>query len=161
MRFRFTILFSLLIVLLGATAVVSAQSSDLITWTNTAVNIRSGPGTEWRILGTANAGTTVRLDGMAFEGTWVRGITSTGIIGWIYATGVSASPDQTRGLRSIWVEEPFTLSAPAQQGGDPNAASQTFTVTISVNLRSGPGTEWRILGQVNPGELLNMDGRSY
>jgi uncharacterized protein YraI len=161
MKFRFAILFVLLIALLSSAVAVSAQSADLLTSTTTAVNIRSGPGTEWRLLGAANAGTTVRLDGMAFEGEWVRGITSSGIIGWIYSTGVAVGRDQTAGLRSIWVEEPFTLSAPAQQGGDPNAASQTFTVTTAVNLRSGPGTEWRILGQVNAGEPLNMDGRSY
>ncbi|HEX2622216.1 MAG TPA: SH3 domain-containing protein, partial [Phototrophicaceae bacterium] len=139
----------------------SAQLADLQSSTRTAVNLRAGPGVEWRLVGVANPGTTIRLDGQAYGGSWVRGITSTGIVGWMLTDYLNLAPDQAASLRQIWVEEPFNLTAPAQVDGDIGPGSASFTVNTVVNLRSGPGTQWRLVGDVNPGEAFNVDGRSY
>ncbi|MBC8099193.1 MAG: SH3 domain-containing protein, partial [Armatimonadetes bacterium] len=159
MKARIVIFGIILSTFLALTVNVSAQVADLQTSNNIAVNVRSGPGVEWRLLGYANPGTTIRLDGQAFGGSWVRGITSTGLTGWMLAEYLSISAEQAASLRGIWVEEPFTLSAPEQVGGVSTGGS-TFGVTTIVNLRSGPGTQWRLVGQVNPGEALNVDGKS-
>lgn len=161
MRLRLFLAAFFSFILLSLTLTASAQLADLQTSTRVAVNLRSGPGVEWRLVGVANASTTVRLDGQAYSGSWVRGITSTGITGWMLADYLNLAPGQAASLRSIWVEEPFNLSAPAQVDGNIGPGSATFGVSTVVNVRSGPGTEWRLLGQVNPGEAFNVDGRSY
>jgi uncharacterized protein YraI len=161
MKYRLLLPFTLALLLLTLTFTATAQLADLQTSARSAINLRAGPGVEWRLVGVANAGTTIRLDGQAFGGSWVRGITSTGIVGWMFTQYLNLSPDQAAGLRQIWVEEPFSLSAPAQVDGNIGTGSGTVSVTIAVNVRSGPGTEWRILGQLNPGEPFNVDGRSY
>jgi hypothetical protein len=101
--------------LLGLTiSTVLAQDGGLDTITIDRANMRSGPGTEWRLLATIDAGTAIRLDGKAPSGDfWVRGITSGGQIGWLAVTALNITPEQIAALRSIWVEEPFTLSPPA------------------------------------------------
>jgi uncharacterized protein YraI len=161
MRFRLALFSLFSIFLLSLTFISSAQLGDLQTSARVAINLRAGPGTDWRLVGVANAGTTIRLDGQAFGGSWVRGITSTGVTGWMFSEFLNLAPGQGGSLRQIWVEEPFNLSAPAQEGGSTGTGSATFTVNTVVNVRSGPGTEWRILGEVRPNEPFNVDGRSY
>ncbi|HRL11450.1 MAG TPA: SH3 domain-containing protein, partial [Aggregatilineales bacterium] len=107
----------MIVMLLLLAAGLSALAQDgFKTSTNSRVNLRSGPGVEWRIVGTAQPNTTVLLDGQAYGGSWVRGITSTGVTGWIFAENLNISPDQAAGLPTVLVETPFSLSAPAQEG---------------------------------------------
>ncbi len=104
----------------AAYAAPRAQGSDLSAQLITRTNVRAGGGVEWRILGTYDAGTPIRLDGQAFEGTWVRGIVPDGTVGWVLTDSLNISREQAVGLRAIWVDEPFGLSAP---GGGPAPAS--------------------------------------
>jgi uncharacterized protein YraI len=155
-------LFLLFVIILSGVQMTGAQTSSLQTSTTVQANLRSGPGTEWRIVGTVPAGTTILLDGQAFDGSWARGITSGGIIGWIYASNLAASAEQIAALRPVYVETPFTLSAPAQQGGTSGGsggAGRTVTATTRVNMRSGPSTEYRRVGGLEAGATLNIDGR--
>ncbi len=102
--------------LLALVLPISAQEG-LKTSTTTVVNVRSGPGTEWRIVGSAPSGTTVLLDGQAFSGSWVRGITSQGFIGWMLTSNLALDPAAAAALPPRLLDDPFTLSAPAQEGG--------------------------------------------
>lgn len=102
--------------LLALVLPISAQDG-LKTSTTTIVNVRSGPGTEWRIVGSAPSGTTVLLDGQAFSGSWVRGITSQGFIGWMLASNLALDPAAAAALPPRLLDDPFTLSAPPQEGG--------------------------------------------
>lgn len=131
MRQRFVLLIILFITLALSVAPVFAQDGTLKAQTLVIINIRSGPGTEWRILGVAGAGTTVLLDGQSFGGSWVRGITSGGLVGWIFTDTLSISQQQAVTMRAIWVDEPFTLSAPAQEGGIPAPAEGTTPETTA------------------------------
>jgi uncharacterized protein YraI len=159
-RLRLVILLCLSMALLALTGAGAAQSADMLARTAVASNVRSGPGVEWRLLGTAAAGTTVRLDGQAYSGNWVRGITSGGLVGWFFTNNLNISQDQAAGLRSIWVEVPFTLTAPAQEGGT-GGGGITLTTTADVNQRVGPGTQWRLLGTVTAGTPFAADGRDF
>ena len=115
---------------------VQAQSGLTVTAIET-VNLRSGPGTEWRLIARVNAGTTILLDGRDPTGTWARGITSNGQIGWAIGTALSASPDQIATLPSIWVDTPFTLGAPA--AGAPPAAANPPPADQQPEIRSSGG----------------------
>jgi len=170
---------ALLLTLLLA-GVVQAQSSDLLTNFAVRANLRAGGGPEWRILGTYDAGTPIRLDGQAFDGQWLRGIVPDGTVGWVLAESLNISVDQAAGLRGIWVEDVFTLSAPAGAVPPPQAASQdtapaenesapvpapvqagggSFHTTTAnrVNMRVNPNE--RVIRTLNAQEAVTVDGR--
>lgn len=146
------ILLLIVMALLALTfSAVSAQGVK--TSAQTVANIRSGPGTEWRIVGTAQPGTTILLDGQAFGGSWVRGITSTGITGWIFTQNLTIDAGQAGALPAVYVETPFTLGAPAQEGpiggapAAPAGGSTTGTTTTTVPSVPRPAS----LGSFNLG----------
>jgi uncharacterized protein YraI len=97
-----------------ASANTSNQDTGLQTTVARRLKLRDGPGTQWAILNTLDAGEVVLLDGRApyEDNIWVRGITSDGQIGWMLGSLLAAPLEQLRGLRKIWVDTPFTLSAP-------------------------------------------------
>ncbi|MDX2161859.1 MAG: SH3 domain-containing protein [bacterium] len=91
----------------------AAQFAGIDVTTVDRANVRSGPGTEWRILTTLEPGTPVRLDGKAPSGDyWVRGIVPDGTVGWLAADATTLTPDQVAALPGLWVDAPFTLPAP-------------------------------------------------
>ena len=108
-----------LVCVLALPGISAAQSSDMMAEFISRSNMRAGGGVEWRIVGTYNAGTPIRLDGMAFDGAWVRGIVPDGTIGWVLTDTLNISQAQAASLRGIWVDDPFTLSAPG--GGQSSA----------------------------------------
>ncbi|MBZ0290964.1 MAG: SH3 domain-containing protein [Anaerolineae bacterium] len=169
--------------LLLFSSIVSAQSSDLPTTLNTRTNLRSGPGVEWNIQGTYDGGTPIRLDGQAYEGSWVRGIVPDGNVGWVITTAVNISPEQASGLRGIWVDEPFSLPAPAggsapapAQPQKPEAPQQApaaqppasapqgggieTTIAAQMNMRSAPNTSGAVITQLNGSETIRVSGRN-
>ncbi len=173
-----------IVMLLLFTGLVSAQSSDLLTTLTSRSNIRSGPGVDWAIKGTYDGGTPIRLDGQAFEGGWVRGIVPDGTVGWLINSAVAITPDQAAGLRGIWVEEPFSLSAPAggapapaqpapqesqpaqqppaQQAAPASSPAGGLQANISapLKLRAEPATTGSVIRNVEPSETVVVDGRN-
>jgi hypothetical protein len=110
-------LFALLLLLLSVT-VVYAQDGSLDATITASARLRSGPGTDWRIVAVLPAGTAIRLDGRAPGGGWVRGVTSGNQQGWVVDTSVSVGADQIAALPGKGVDDPFTAGAP---GGAPPA----------------------------------------
>lgn len=174
-RLSFALLLSLLL-----TGLVQAQSSDLLTSFASRANLRAGGSPEWRILGTYDAGTPIRLDGQAFDGQWVRGIVPDGTVGWVLTESLNISADQAAGLRGIWVEDPFTLAAPAGAAPPPPAtlpsapdeaaaaapqpapvvsSGGSFQTTVAnrVNMRVNPNE--RVIRTLGFQEAVTVDGR--
>ena len=156
------------------------QEGGLLTTTTTNVNLRAGPGVEWKWLAQLNAGTPFLLDGRAPSGTWARGITPAGQIGWVLSENLAAASDQIAALPAIWVETPFTLAPPP--GGAPDAApapaqpaeatsppaaaspalpSGGLTVTAAnrVNVRAAASVDGGVLATLNPGAPVAVDGK--
>lgn len=124
----------LLALLLSAASVYAQAGLDVLT--TAEVRLRSGPGTEWRIVSILPVGTAVRLDGKAIGDFWVRGITSGGDVGWMSYQALSITPEQFAALPTIFVDTPFSLSAPGgaarpeqpaapESSGEPEAAAPT------------------------------------
>jgi hypothetical protein len=124
-KIRLLILF-LFLASLGTPLAALAQAPLDTTITQNA-RLRSGPGTEWRIIAEVAAGSAVRLDGRAPGGGWVRGITQSGDVGWMVETALSASPDQIAALPSVWVDAPFNLAAPPAAGASSAPAESPET----------------------------------
>jgi uncharacterized protein YraI len=162
-------------------AVSFAQSSDMMAQFASRSNMRAGGGVEWRVIGTYDAGTPIRLDGQAFGGSWVRGIVPDGTVGWVVIESLNISREQAAGLRSIWVDEPFSLPAPgggpAPQSAPPSQPESApaqpqqpassapvvvsggipTTTANGVNLRTEPNGS--IIRNLRFGEAITVDGK--
>lgn len=111
----------LTLLLLLALTPLYAQSDGLITTITSRAAFRTGPGTEWRVLGYIEAGTPINVDAQAPGGGWVRGIVPDGTVGWLIETAIGAAPEQIEALPRLWVDAPFTLPAPAGAAPAPAA----------------------------------------
>lgn len=161
--------------LIVSTVLTSAQNG-IIAAVETEVSLRVGAGTEWRRLEILPVGTTINLDGRESSGLWVRGITQNGQVGWVAARYLSIGSDSVFALPVIAREAPITVSAPAagsvpaQASAPPaNEASSapvtvsggvSTTATANVNIRSGPGTDYRRVGAARFNEQITLDGRN-
>jgi uncharacterized protein YraI len=108
-----------LCILAAAPAALQAQTALQATGT---VNVRSGPGTGYGILGQASAGQT--YVGFQQSGDWWR-IYWNGGTGWTHRSYYS-TPSGTTGVK---------------------------VTTDTLNVRSGPGTGYGVLGQVYMGQI--------
>ncbi len=186
---KFKSLFTSFVVLLFLSiSIVHTFAQDgLLTSIAQSVRLRGGPGTEWALLGTLEAGTPFRLDGRAPGGGWVRGIAPDGKIGWVIETSISASAEQIAALPSVWVETPFTLSAPGGGSAPAPAAEQpaaatpapaspaaavsqpqavasgegvVVTAVNQVRMRTLPSTEGQVILTITTGTKITASGRN-
>src|SRR5688572_10456927 len=152
-----------MVVMLVMTTFVSVGQVGIVGAVQIEVTLRVGPGTEWRLLNRLPAGTNVALDGRDNSGAWVRGITQNNEVGWMAARYLNVSNDAVFALPVIDREAPLTVGAPAggavaavpvaapsvTQPEAPAAAPITGgTITnanSTINIRSGPSTEYRVL----------------
>ncbi len=114
---RIRVLLALMVLMLSTA--VFAQDGGLDATITSDASLRTGPGTDWRRIAVLPAGTIIRLDGQAPGGGWVRGVTQNNQQGWIVDSSLNLSADQLAALPSKWVDDPYTVSAPA--GGAPPA----------------------------------------
>lgn len=148
-----TVRIGLLLVLFLLSVTAYAQDQGFDTTTNTSVSLRSGPGTEWRRIVTLPTGTAVRLDGQAFSGAWVRGIASSGEIGWMLSANLNMTTEQAAALRPVLLEEPFTLTAPA--AANPPAENPPAVAPTEVPATGG------VVPPANNPAPANVRGFSY
>jgi hypothetical protein len=94
--------------------------------------------------------------GIDAGGQWVQFQLSTSQIAWIYGpfTTLDRSDNRLPVIRDIPTPPVTVTPAPPQ-------AVEKVKITYQdgpVNVRSGPGTKYEMLGKVNPGDVLNATG---
>lgn len=103
---------ALCLLLLGLVVEALAQGG-LIATTATNAQLRVGAGTQWRRIAILPAGTTIALAGRNNDGTWVRGITQNGQVGWVATSTLDISAADARAQLPIMAREAaVTLAAP-------------------------------------------------
>lgn len=145
---------------------VIAQDSVLGT-TITEIWLRSGPGTHWRRIETVPANTTVAVDGRDITAGWIHVITSGGSVGWMSVAYVTLGDFNVLNLRYVPPEAGITVAAPVQGsgpavasgGGGAGAQGTPTNLTATVNIRSGPSTNYRVVGVGAQGITFLLDGR--
>ncbi len=144
-RLRYSHLFGLVVLaalLLALIAPVAAQQSGMIV-NASRVNLRSGPGAGFPSLAQLEFGMLVTPISRNSDGSWVQIQLIGGLTGWVNARYLQSSI----AIGSL----PVT-----QQTGSINAA-----VTSSfLNIRSGPGANFPIVGRLAHGAALNLVGRN-
>ena len=111
----------------------------------TYVNVRSGPGLTYGVIGTVNTGDSFAVTGVS--GDWYK-VDYKGAAGYINSSYLSVGGSGT----SV-----SSTPAPQTQSG----TQTTGVITGSyVRMRSGPGTNYSILGTYNSGTKMTITGQS-
>lgn len=136
--------------MLSFTAVASAETRMYAT---RAVNVRSGPGTSYYIVGSLEKNDMVAATGRVYSG-WYEIVW--GGYGYAYVAGNYLSysnsnskyePGHNTGRHGV------TLKV-CRDCGD------TYYATTALNVRSGPGTKYSIVGSLNRGQQCTAIGKS-
>ena len=113
--------------------------------TNDTLNIRSGPGTGYPIVGTLKRGDEVTVTGRNKAGTWLAITTEGGLEGWVYADYTSMEP----AVESL----PVAQAPPPPASPTPSAPKPTLSV--DEQIAKVAGDEHGTLPQ--PGEVGGVD----
>lgn len=101
-------------------------TGGVVAQATAGVNVRSGPGTGYRIVTRLTRGAQFNIDGRDGTLGWVRGITAGGQVGWVSRSYLSLSYDQVASLAVVDINTPFGLAAPST--GAPNTAAPSAPV---------------------------------
>lgn len=140
-----------------ATNTATVQVRDpgtIITITGSLLNVRGAPGEEAILLGRLSAGQQVYLIGRSGNNVWLN-------IEWQYGTGWVAAR-----YTSVGDAAPTTPADTVEDTPVTEAAPFAVVNAYALNVRSGPGTNFTIVGTVTGGERLpiigqNADGSWY
>jgi uncharacterized protein YraI len=122
------------------------------------VYVRTGPAINYPAYGIAPAGANGRVIGKSEDGQWwVVRLNPENVgagYGWVMAQFTQAS--NVSDVQTIENPDTHTSVPPAP----PAAGAPTATATEYVNVRTGPGTNYRVLGVAAPGASAEVSGKS-
>lgn len=109
------------------------------------VNVRSGPGTSYATLGLLNAGEKVQIISKDSQGSW-------------YQILYSSAPQGRGWVAAQYVQVAAGTEIPLDATATP--AGPTGLVTQRLNVRSGPGTTFDLLGVLQPDTVVFLTGKN-
>lgn len=140
----------------------AVMQQEAIAQAYRTVNVRSGPGTEYDIIGQLNSGDQVPVTGRSdVESNWLR-IQFEGAEGWVAYFTITPLGN----VSNLPVVEPravqTTLPIPIPVTQTPVSPSTDTFITAfrRVNVRSGPGLEYRRIGVLEPGSTADIMSRT-
>jgi glucose/arabinose dehydrogenase len=141
----------------------STPGAQVLITRNT--NLRAGPGTGQPILTVARPGQRYVITGQNEDASWWR-IDYEGQEAWIYAPLVTLVDEADRITAApVLLPTPTPDAASAGAVPSPLPASEeggiaAATIVRAINVRSGPGTGFRILATAQPGERYSITGQN-
>jgi len=122
------------------------------------VYVRSGPATNYPAYGIAPGGASGRVIGKSEDGLWwVVRLNPSNVgagYGWVMAQYTQAI--NTEGVQTIQNPDTYTSIPPEP----PPAGVPKATAVEYVNIRTGPGTNYSVLGVASPGASAEVSGKS-
>jgi len=121
--------------------------------TTTQLNVRAAPSAASENLGTVTIFSRVQIVGKDPDENWwmIQFPEGPNGVGWITADYVQVSGDP---------DVPVIGAAPPSQGGSaPAEVEATATVIETVNVRSGPGTDYNAVGTVEAGQQVSLTAK--
>jgi uncharacterized protein YraI len=126
----------------------------------TAVNVRTGPSTDYPVLGVAQTGQSAEIAGVSEDGAW-----------WQVRVSTSATPEGLAWVSGAYTVAVNTESVPVASAPPPPPPVETpppppstpsglWVVTVEpLNVRAGPGNEYPSYGQIPAGVPLQVTGQ--
>ncbi|HTP01047.1 MAG TPA: SH3 domain-containing protein, partial [Anaerolineales bacterium] len=142
-----------------STALVPPGPSDPQAKALVEVYVRSGPADNSPAYGIAKAGAIARVLGKSQDGLWLTVRLDPAVVGLGYGWVNAAYTEQTN-TQSVPVVTASMPPAPPVQTTPPASGAPTATAIDYVNLRSGPGTNYYIVGVAAPGQTGEVVGKS-
>ena len=139
-------------IVIGSMLSVPAWAESAVV-TGSEVNLRAGPGTNYRIVDCLDRGTTVNVTDRS-NGSWYA-IEYDGETGFMSAAYLSFGEDDEPETPAVQapVSAPQTQTPPAALQGE-----DAYVNAMYVRFRSGPGSDYSILGEYNRGKTLKVVG---
>jgi uncharacterized protein YraI len=143
------------------TVPVETPAPNVPTGTSTVnLNVRSGPGVQFAILGTVPEGTIGEILGISPDGAWYAVKVPTSLSGngqaWVMGTYVTLSNPTGQPLPTI--EAPLLPSKPNVPL--PGANDPQVTMLETATIRQGPGLEYPVFGVTSEGSRAIVVGES-
>jgi uncharacterized protein YraI len=126
----------------------------------TAVNLRSGPSTDYPVLGVAQTGQSGEITGISQDGGWwqVRVPTSVSADGLAWVSGAYVVAVNTANVPVVAAPPP---PPPVEAPPPPSAPTGAWVITVEpLNVRAGPGNEYPSYGKIPAGVPLQVTGQS-
>lgn len=128
--------------------------------TTGSVNVRSGPGLDYKSLGSVKKGTTFEYQGESKKDdrgvTWYRVKYDGSTKAWVSSKYATLSGASSGGSASGSTSSDSSSSASGKDVG-----YGTVKAMASVNIRKGPGLSYKTLGSVSEGTVLTYQGERY
>ncbi|WP_175415790.1 SH3 domain-containing protein [Acidipropionibacterium jensenii] len=124
----------------SASSAGSAGSVRRIVYASVGVNVRSGAGTAYRVVGQLSQGDYVGTRGAAVGG-WTP-VSFQGKAGWVKSSLLSTSKPKVS----------------ASSAGSAGSVRRIVYASVGVNVRSGAGTAYRVVGQLSQGDYVGTRG---
>jgi uncharacterized protein YraI len=136
-----------------------------------ATNVRSGPATTFAAIGQLNGGDVVNVTGRSdTSNNWLQ-IDLDGQAGWVafFTVNVTGNPDDLPIVEAQAAPVADTEEGEAATTTEEAGTAETTVLTAgtdlfvsapqAVNVRSGPGTLYTIVGALNAGDAADVTGR--
>ena len=128
-----------------------------------AINVRSGPSTDYEIVGQLHEGQVVSVIGRSDpQSNWLL-INHDGEVGWVafFTVAITGDPTTVEIVGAASANTPLATLQPSPTALIEGAQSALYiTAYRRVNVRSGPGTEFSIVDVLAPGETADVIGSS-
>jgi uncharacterized protein YraI len=155
---------------------VKAQSSPDATVVPDMLNMRHGPGDQYAVIAKLARGTALTLlarDDIPLNGIWVWARTADGTEGWVSSDYLEVRADLNLDALPVRpapddigtpLQESATPAAPAEQEAPAAASFPEGTgipaqAVANVNMRTGPGTSYRVITTLQADTALLAKGR--
>lgn len=150
-------------VCVGAIAVSAQTETAVLAQSFRTVNVRSGPGTQYDVIGQLQDSALVPVTGRSDEDSnWLR-IDFDGREGWVayFTVTLMSSPNNLPIVEPVATASSDSLPTVVPPTPVLQAATGTYVTAFRrVNVRSGPSTDDPRLGYLNPGDTADILGRA-
>jgi len=135
-------------------------TTKLFVTSNFLANVRSGPGTEYTILGKTRQGDALDITGKLADSSWLR-VNFNGQEGWVLASLFNPTGDLTKTSDAVAGSGAVLRTGASTTISTTTQAGDVFgTTTGSVNLRAMPSTKGDVLVIVPFSTQLTATGRT-
>lgn len=159
-------LFFTVALVVSVTADIVTAQDEAIAQAYRTVNVRSGPSTEYEIVGQLTNGSEAPITGRSNDmNDWLR-IEFRGVEGWVayFTVTVLGDTDDLPIVTprvSIELQGNVIAPTPIPSLTPFHLPGQTFVTTYRrVNVRNGPGTEYTVIGSLEAGSSADVSGRT-
>lgn len=131
-------------------APVVPMPAEIVVLPGNVVNVRSGPGRQYKLLGRLADGNTAPVLGKSLDGQWWH-IRFRGKLGWVHG-------DYVAPVEATSAADKSAAPAPSAQAAVTRPPGPVIVIPAghTINVRSGPGVRYAVLGRLVSGQRAEI-----